>query len=196
MVSAYVTGIFATQQGSDGAVDAESLQHYIDCLYNPCNRFTTCSILATHGIKNVDRNAIYRDIMALVQLRPRDTGWKECRRKLDDLVQSEDAEFFGKQLILPWSGEYRPLQVDEIQVEKDNIRYAIRVLDDFFGDGGHNMASPDSLSGWHPTGRIHHFLGWCFGRKHENLPGLCLMPWKNSTFLANLHWCSMTRSSM
>ncbi|KAK0227833.1 hypothetical protein IW262DRAFT_1490017 [Armillaria fumosa] len=69
MVSAYVAGIFAMQQGSDGTVDAESLQWHIDCLYHPHNRFTTCSILATHGIRQ-DRTAIYRDITALAKLCP------------------------------------------------------------------------------------------------------------------------------
>ncbi len=55
MVSAYVAGIFAAQQGSDGAVDAESLPQHIDYLYNPDNRFTVCAILATHGVRDIDR---------------------------------------------------------------------------------------------------------------------------------------------
>ncbi|KAK0227846.1 hypothetical protein IW262DRAFT_1292777 [Armillaria fumosa] len=80
--------------------------------------------------------------MALVQLCPQDTAWEECCRKLNDLVQNEDGDFFSKQLI--WEeqfSEHRPLEVDEIQVKKDNIRYAIHVLDDFFNGGEHAMAT-------------------------------------------------------
>ncbi len=140
MVSAYVAGIFAMQQGSDGAVDAESLQQHIDYLHDPHNRFTACSILATHGIRDVGRAAIHRDITTLVQLCPRDAAWEECRRKLHNLVQSDEGEFFIKQLI-PESPLLHPLQADEIQAEKDNIRYAINVLDDFFDGEGHTMVS-------------------------------------------------------
>ncbi|KAK0227851.1 hypothetical protein IW262DRAFT_1292780 [Armillaria fumosa] len=142
------------QQGSDGAVDAESLQQHIDYFYHPCNQFTTFSILATHGIKHIDqtRTAIHRDITTLVQLCPQDAFWDECCRKLDDFVQSEDGEFFSKQLTLPyaWLDECHPLQLSKIQAEKDNIRYAIHVLDEFFNGGGHTMVSHDSSSEWHP----------------------------------------------
>ncbi|KAK0441430.1 hypothetical protein EV421DRAFT_732643 [Armillaria borealis] len=169
MVSAYVAGLFAMQQGSDGlVVDAESLRLHIDYLHNPQILFTACSILAAHGARCIDRTVIHRDIITLAQLRPRDASRDDCRRKLDDLVQSDAGIFFTEQRICPgtWDNmQFRPLQADEIQVEKDNIRYAIHVLDDFFDGGVHNMVSTDSLPEWHPTGRIHRFLGWCLGRK-------------------------------
>ncbi len=57
MVSAYVAGISAMRHGSDGAVDEAA---HIDHLHNPQNLFTVCSILATHGLSNIDRNAICR----------------------------------------------------------------------------------------------------------------------------------------
>ncbi|SJL04837.1 uncharacterized protein ARMOST_08208 [Armillaria ostoyae] len=173
MVSAYVAGIFAAQQGSDGAVDAESLPQHIDYLYNPDNRFTVCAILATHDVEDIDRTAIHRDITALAQLRPQDASWDVCRRKLDDLVQSDAGIFFTEQRIRsrPWDNmQFRPLQADEIQVEKDNIRYAIHVLDDFFDGGRHNMVPPDSSPESQPTGHIHRFLGWRLGRKPGGKP--------------------------
>ncbi|KAK0227856.1 hypothetical protein IW262DRAFT_558338 [Armillaria fumosa] len=172
MVSAYVAGILATQQGSGGAVDAESLQQHIDCLYNTRNWFTTYSILATHGIEHIDRTrtAIHRDITALAQLCPRDTSWDEFHRKLDDLVQSEDGEFFRKQLTSPWPGKCHSLQADEIQAEKDNIRYATHVLDDFINGGGHTIVSPELSPKWHPIVRIHRFVGWHLGRKPGSAP--------------------------
>ncbi len=133
MVSAYVAGIFTMQHRLDGAVDAET---HIDYLYNPHNLLTACSILATHGIGSMDRTAVYRDITTLVQLRPRDAAWDDCRRKLRDLVQGDGGDFFSEQRIWPGPGQdYRSLQPDEVQVKKDNIRYAIHVLDDFFDRG-------------------------------------------------------------
>ncbi len=138
LVSEYVAGIAAMQQGSDGAVDAEILQQHVGYLRDPHNRFAACSILATHDSGNVDRTAIQRDIMTLVQLCPRDAVWDECRRKLHDLVESDGGDFFSKQLVTPLGIESRrPLQADEIQVEKDNIRYAIHILDDFFDGRTH-----------------------------------------------------------
>ncbi len=142
MVSAYVAGIFAMQQVSGGTVDAKLLQQHIECLHNPHNWFTACSVLATHGVERIDRTVIHRDIITLVQLRPRYAAWDECRRKLDDLVQSDNGDFFTKQrtYIAPdWKP--RPLKKTEIQVEKDNIRYAIHVLDGFFNGGAHTMVS-------------------------------------------------------
>ncbi|SJL04772.1 uncharacterized protein ARMOST_08142 [Armillaria ostoyae] len=154
MVSAYIAGIFAMQHGSDGAVDEAT---HIDYLHNPQNLFTACSILAAHGVRNIDRNAIRRDITRLVQLRPRDGAWDECRRKLRDLVQSDGGDFFSKQLVKPHIDELRPLQTDEIQAQKDNIRYAIHVLDDFFDPRTHTV-----------MGRLDRFLAWCLGRKPED----------------------------
>ncbi len=142
MVSAYVAGIFAMQQGSDGAADAKSLQQHIEYLHNPHNLFAACSVLATHGVRRIDRTTIHRDITTLVQLRPQDAAWDECHRKLCDLVQGDDGNFFSKQRICTTSDwRFRPLQTDEIQVEKDNIRYAIHVLDGFFDGGVHTMVS-------------------------------------------------------
>ncbi|KAK0442851.1 hypothetical protein EV421DRAFT_2019280 [Armillaria borealis] len=85
-VSEYVAGIFAMQYGSDGPVDEATLQSHIDYLHNPHNLFIVCSILATHGVGNIDQDGIYRDITTLVQLCPQDVAWDECRRKLNDLV--------------------------------------------------------------------------------------------------------------
>ncbi len=141
MVSAYVAGIFTMQQGTDGTVDAKLLQQHIEYLHNPHNWFTACSVLATHGVRHIDRTIIHSDIITLAQLRPRYAAWDECRRKLDDLIQSDEGDFFSKQLIQPNSGVLRPPQADEIQAEKDNIRYAIHVLDDFFDGGGRDMVS-------------------------------------------------------
>ncbi len=137
MVSAYVAGISAMQHGSDGTVDEAT---HIDHLHNPQNLFTVCSILATHGTRNIDRTAIRRDITRLVQLRPRHTVWDECRGKLHDLVQGDGGDFFSRQHVLSIPDEeIRPLQTVEIQAEKDNIRYAIHVLDDFFDGGAHTV---------------------------------------------------------
>ncbi len=136
MVSAYIARISAMRHGSDGAMEAA----HIDYLHNPQNLFTVCSILATHGVENIDRTAIQRDITRLVQVRPRDAAWDECRRKLRDLVQGDGGDFFSEQRV--WSRsdhEYRRLQTDEIQAEKDNIRYAIHVLDNFFDSRAHTI---------------------------------------------------------
>ncbi len=49
---------------------------------------------ATHGVEFVDRSAFHRNIMALVQLRPRDAAWEECRRKLSGLVEGDGGGLF------------------------------------------------------------------------------------------------------
>ncbi|KAK0458570.1 uncharacterized protein EV420DRAFT_365231, partial [Desarmillaria tabescens] len=169
MVRKYVAGISTTQHGSDGALDAATLQLHMDYLHNPHNLSTACSILATRGIED-NQTAIYKDIMALVELRPRDAAWDECRRKLRDLVESDGGEFFSKQLTWTGHDEYRPLQTDEVEKEKENIRYAIRVLDDFFNSGVHTTAPSDSLPVQHTTGRLDRFLRRCRGQTPEGTP--------------------------
>ncbi len=127
-VSAYVAGVFAMQCESD--VDAATHQPHIDYLHNPDNLFTACSILAINDIITWNSD-IHRNIMTLAKLRPRDTAWDECRRKLHDLVQLENdgiVDFLGK-------GWPNGIGLKEIQVAKDNITYAVHVLDDFL-DGG------------------------------------------------------------
>ncbi|SJL04767.1 uncharacterized protein ARMOST_08137 [Armillaria ostoyae] len=157
VVREYVAGIFAMKHGPDGAVD-EAM--HINCLLNPQNLFTACSILATHSFRNIDRTAIHMDITRLVQLYPRDAAWDECRGKLRDLVQGDGGDFFSKQIVSDTSSPSwsRPLEPDEIQVEKDNIRHAIDVLDDFFEGRAHTM------------GHLDRFVGWCLGRKPEDKP--------------------------
>ena len=87
----------------------------------------------------MNRSAICRDIKAPAQLRPQDPACDECRRKLDDLVQSDEGDFFSKQLIQPKYGPPCPPRTDDIQTEKDNTRYAIDVLDVFLNGGGHTI---------------------------------------------------------
>ncbi|KAK0442855.1 hypothetical protein EV421DRAFT_550850 [Armillaria borealis] len=156
MVREYTAGISVMQHGSNGAVDTAT---HVDYLHNPHNLFTACSILATHGIGRIEPTAIYKDITTLVQLCPtRDAAWDECHRKLRDLAQSDGGDFFGEQRV--WSvsdEEFRQLQTDEIRVEKDNIRHAIHVIDDFLDGGGAHIR----------MGRIHRFLGRCLGRKPD-----------------------------
>ncbi|KAK0441418.1 hypothetical protein EV421DRAFT_732295 [Armillaria borealis] len=131
-VREYVAGILVMQHRSDGAVGDATLRLHIDYIHNPHNLFTACSILATQGVKNIHRTAIHRDITTLVQLCPRDAAWRECRTKLHDLVQGDGGDFFSKQRIWLVPHYLCPLRTEEIQIEKDNIRYAIQVLDDFF----------------------------------------------------------------
>ncbi|KAK0474766.1 hypothetical protein IW261DRAFT_1369069 [Armillaria novae-zelandiae] len=155
-VRGYVAGIFAWKHRTDGAMDDATLQLHINYLHNPSNLFTACSILAAQSFENTDRTAIHRDIMMLVQLCPRDAAWGECRRKLHDLVQGDGGDFFSRQRVSQ-SLRLRSLWINEIQVEKDNIRYAIQVLDGFFDDRAHTG-----------MGRLDRFLGWCIHHKPED----------------------------
>ncbi|KAK0227823.1 hypothetical protein IW262DRAFT_1454998 [Armillaria fumosa] len=160
LVSKYVAGISAMQHALNGAMDeAIQVQLHLDYLHDPLNLFTACSILATRGTSNLDRSAIHRDIMTLAQLRLHDAAWYECRKKLHDLVHGDGGGFFSEQRICGspsdlW--ECRRLQTEEIQVEKDNIRYAIHVLDVFFDSEAHTI------------GRLYRFLGWFRRREPED----------------------------
>ncbi|KAK0225003.1 hypothetical protein EDD85DRAFT_217202 [Armillaria nabsnona] len=159
-VREYVAGLFAMQRGSNGVVDATMLQQHIDYLHNPINLFTTCSILAIHGLKDIDRTSIYKDITTLVRLCPRNAAWDECRSELCDLVRNDGGDIFSKQLVWTNPGHIlRPLQPEEIQVEKDNVSYAIQVLDDFFDGGAHPMVPFDLSPARHTTGRGDRFVG-------------------------------------
>ncbi|KAK0235841.1 hypothetical protein EDD85DRAFT_617468 [Armillaria nabsnona] len=84
----------------------------------------------------------------------------ECRRKLHVLAQSDGGEgFFSGQLAWPkFYVEPRPLQANETQVEKDNIRYAIHVLDDFrWQSAYHRLLRPVfRVVSWSKTG---HYAG-------------------------------------
>ncbi|KAK0492113.1 hypothetical protein EDD18DRAFT_1358145 [Armillaria luteobubalina] len=159
VVREYVAGIFTWHHPSDGAVDESTLQAHVEYLHDPHNLFTTCSILATQGFKSTDRTAIHRDIMALVQLSPRDAAWGECHKKLCDLVQDDGADFFAEQRVRESDGDVRPLRIDEIQAEKANIRYAIQVLDDFFDGRAHTSIA-----------HLDHFLARWLRRKPEDKP--------------------------
>ncbi len=132
--------------GQDGAVDAATLRLHIDYLHDPHNLFTACSILAACGTTDRDRSSIKRDITTLVQLHPVprgaawDAAWDECRRKLRDIVQSHNRDFLSKHFA-PLRFMGNPLRTDKIEAEKDNIKYAIYVLDDFFDGGAHIAVS-------------------------------------------------------
>ncbi|KAK0492109.1 hypothetical protein EDD18DRAFT_1184776 [Armillaria luteobubalina] len=160
LVSKYVAGISTMEHALNGVMnEAMPLQLHIDYLHSPLNLFTACSILATRGTANIDRSAIYRDIRTLAQLRPHDAAWDECRKKLRGLVQGDGGKFFSQQRVWPVCGnlwDCRCLKTEEIQVEKDNIRYAIHVLDVFFDSEAHTM-SP-----------LYRFLGWFRRREPED----------------------------
>ncbi|KAK0438051.1 hypothetical protein EV421DRAFT_984489 [Armillaria borealis] len=136
VISEYVAGLSALSQGLDGTMDGAMLQQHIDHLHEPRNLFAACSILATRGVTDYHRDATRNDITALAQLRPQDAAWDECRRKLGDLIENDDGDFFsGKFIWRPLHGEFHALTATEIQVEKDNIRYVISILDAIFNGG-------------------------------------------------------------
>ncbi|KAK0473449.1 hypothetical protein IW261DRAFT_1423662 [Armillaria novae-zelandiae] len=172
MLSEYISGISTMQHGSDENVDGATLhlQQHIDNIHDPQNLFTVCFILATRGAE-VDWSALEKDINALVWLHPQDTAWGVCRRQLHDLVQSKGGEFFRKQLIWHVSSGDISIQAYEIEVEKENIRYVIHLLDEFFIGGGRAKICLDSLSEWHSIGHIQHLLRRHLRRKPGSEPG-------------------------
>ncbi|KAK0502650.1 hypothetical protein EDD18DRAFT_1134331, partial [Armillaria luteobubalina] len=148
MVSAYIAGLYAMQRRLGRAMDTETLQRHIDHLHNPHTLFTVCSILAMQCMDDVDCSAICRDITTLVQLRRQDAAWDGCRKKLHDLVENDVGDFFSKQRIPAMCDSQAScsLETDEIEAQKNNIRYAIQVLDDFFGGKAHI----NTIVSWYP----------------------------------------------
>ncbi|KAK0492188.1 hypothetical protein EDD18DRAFT_1109268 [Armillaria luteobubalina] len=94
--------------------------------------------------------------MALVQLHPEDAAWKRV---------AESFMIWEKE---PYSYEHHPPRTDDIQVENDNIRYALRGLDDFFDGGAHTRMPSESSLAWLPMDRIRHFSRRCLGRNLED----------------------------
>ncbi len=123
VITEYVAGISALSDG-------EIFRQHVEYLHEPRNLFTACSILAMHGFKATNQAAIRSDISTLVRLCPQDTAWDGCRRKFHGLMENDDNEFFSNQRRFD-----HELQSNEFQIGKDNIRYAIDVLDALFNNG-------------------------------------------------------------
>ncbi|SJL11648.1 uncharacterized protein ARMOST_15054 [Armillaria ostoyae] len=151
--------------GSDGDMGTTTLQQHIDHLHEPHNLFIACTILAlrTPGDVLTDRHAMYTDITALLQFRPQDAAWYQCRAKLRDLIGKNDAGFFAQQRI--WQiGALHKLTAQEIQGAQDCIKYAVEV--DGFFDGGMDISV--TYDSTRPLiGRV---LGWRVGRKLQGKP--------------------------
>ncbi|KAK0227816.1 hypothetical protein IW262DRAFT_557048 [Armillaria fumosa] len=120
VIREYVAGI--------SALDETTLRQHVEYLQETLNLFTACSILAARGFEDTDRAAIRSDITTLVRLCPQAATWAKCRGKLHWLMKNDDDVFFSDQRNEP----IRRLQADEIQMGKDNIRYAVDVLDSLF----------------------------------------------------------------
>lgn len=110
------------------ALDQATLRRHVEYLQETRNLFTACSTLAVRGFEDTNRAAIRSDITTLVRLCPQAATWAECRRKLHWLMKNDDNSFFNNQRNEP----IRRLQADEIQIGKDNIKFAVDVLDSLF----------------------------------------------------------------
>ncbi|KAK0489230.1 hypothetical protein IW261DRAFT_1414600 [Armillaria novae-zelandiae] len=81
------------------------------------------------------------------------------------VIKKDDGGFFSRQFVWrPLHGEFHPLTATEIQVEKDNIRYVLSILDVLFNGGVFRDDSRPSI------GPINRFLGWCIGQELEDKP--------------------------
>ncbi len=141
VLAEYVCGISELH----GVMDAATVRQHVNQLHEPHNLFTACSILATYGVQThiQARTEIRNAITALALLRQEEHAgtWNECRRKLHDLIDDDDAEFFTRQRIAVSLSFSRELEAKEIQIEKDNIRYAIKELDALFDGAEHDSVS-------------------------------------------------------
>ncbi|KAK0229069.1 hypothetical protein EDD85DRAFT_134812 [Armillaria nabsnona] len=141
VLAEYVCGISELH----GVMDAATVQQHVNQLHELHNLFTACSILATYGVQThiQARTEIRNAITALALLRQEEhtRTWNECRRKLHDLTDDDDAEFFTRQRIAVSLSSSRELEAKEIQIEKDNIRYAIKELDALFDGAEHDSVS-------------------------------------------------------
>lgn len=132
VISEYVAGISVMLHGRGGVMDATMLQQHVDRLHEPRHLFTVFLILAAHSAEDTDQTVIHGDITALMLLRPHDAAWDECYKKLYDLIDNDDADFFTQQRVPVSPSVNRELEVREIQTERDNIRFAIKLCDGFF----------------------------------------------------------------
>ncbi|SJL04929.1 uncharacterized protein ARMOST_08300 [Armillaria ostoyae] len=168
VLAEYVCGISELH----GVMDAATVQQHVNQLHEPHNLFTACSILATYGVQTHTqaRTEIRNAITALALLRQEEHvgTWNECRRKLHDLTDNDDGEFFTRQRIAVSLSFSRELEAEEIQIEKDNIRYAIKELDALFDEAEHGAISSALVSTRPPMGCMNRLLGWCIGRKPED----------------------------
>ncbi|KAK0186004.1 hypothetical protein F5146DRAFT_1068881 [Armillaria mellea] len=165
VISEYVAGISAMLRGRGGVMDATMLQQHVDRLHKPRHLFTVFLILATHSADAADQTVIRGDVTALMLLRPHDAGWDECCKKLHDMVDHDDADFFTQQRVPVSPSVNRELEVREIQIERDNIKFAIKLYDDFFADVCSPVPSDLPLA---RRSCIRYILGWCTGRQSED----------------------------
>ncbi len=95
LIRAYVIGIsVAIHPSHDDPEEIQTISQAIDRLHEPENLFLVCSTLAMN-IDLYDRHAWVfstgADIMAdLVQIRPLDPAWGNCRQRLWALAQYEN----------------------------------------------------------------------------------------------------------
>ncbi|KAK0226664.1 hypothetical protein IW262DRAFT_1363508 [Armillaria fumosa] len=149
VINGYVAGLAASHASIDS-------QRHLDYLHEPGNLFLACCILATNGwnafsgkprmIEKIPARLsgeICRDVRALASLRPSDPSWDPCRRKLRDLLQNDEREFFVKQQKWSMCG-FKVLKPEAIDEAKNNIRLALDELDGFISDSK-NMNLPFSM---------------------------------------------------
>ncbi|KAK0461638.1 uncharacterized protein EV420DRAFT_120214 [Desarmillaria tabescens] len=164
VINGYVAGLAAL----DTSID---LQRHLDYLHEPENLFLACCIPITNGwnacgesLNNVFpppprlSEDICTDIRALASLRPSDPSWDQCRRKLRDLLQDDEGEFFVKQQ--KWTPHgFESLKPEAIDEAKNNIRLALGKLDEIFSGSVNTYSMHSHESMVRPFfGRIYRYL--------------------------------------
>ncbi|KAK0470800.1 hypothetical protein IW261DRAFT_1597640 [Armillaria novae-zelandiae] len=134
VINAYIAGLATPHASID-------FQRHLDYLHKPENLFLVCCVLSTNGWEDFSelpseaaeierarlRLRVCRDIRALTRLRRSDPSWDQCRRKLGDLLQVDEGEFFVNQQRWTTDG-FEVLKPEDIHQAKRNIYLALTEL--------------------------------------------------------------------
>ncbi|KAK0239878.1 hypothetical protein EDD85DRAFT_788089 [Armillaria nabsnona] len=114
--------------------DSLSWCEHIEYLHTPDILFNVCSILAIGDptIRDIYRKKqSKKNILSLVQIKQNAPAWDECRRRLQELLEEDDMDFFYQQAYVDGISRIA-LSEEEIAEQREYIGFAIEVLNQFF----------------------------------------------------------------
>ncbi len=119
---------------SKSCLEVSVIQEHIEYLHTPDILFNVCFFLGVGKSTEFDRHCkkISRmNILSLVQIKQDDPAWDECRRWLQKLLEEDGMDNFYQKTYIHGI-EQIAMSEGEIAEQRENIGFAIEVLNQFF----------------------------------------------------------------